>query len=323
MWCKAVFGITATLNRCMILTMVLILALSLTGCGANLLNNKDSTVRSIIWQQHDQFVRIEGQDRDSILVPANDHPAILSANLVRKTLGSLEVLFEGEEKPVPVFSQDELEILGEAVSSGLAQAGPHEDITCAIAGIHRRHTALDISTYRFFIENERLNLIIGTLHRKYTENIDRSRYALVPGGRKYTPPDQLQTTTGWTIVPQAGMKFKTNGAITSDVYMRQDWLILNPTANSFLKAAQVLEDSAQLEAEKQEINQKIEAIQRSIKQMKQTTTIDTPMAAPTPVGSMEQDKIEQRLQILQQLINKGLINGDDFRSKKQEILDSL
>lgn len=320
---KAVFGITATLNRCMILTAVLILALSLAGCGAKLLNNKESTVKSIIWQQHDQFVRIEGQDRDSILVPANDHPATLSANLIRKTLGSLEVQFEGEAKPVPVFSQDELEILGEAVSRGLAQAGPDEDITFAIAGIHQGHTARTISTYRLFIENDRLNLIIGTLHGEYAENIDRSRDPLVPGSRKYTPPNQRQSTTGWTIVPRTGMKYKTNGAITSDVVTRQDWLILKPTADTFREAAKIWEDSVQFEAQQQEINQKIEAMERSIEQMKQTSTTDTPMAAPAPVGSMGLGKIEQRLQILQQLKNKGLINDDDFRSKKQEILDSF
>jgi len=323
MACKAVSGITATLNRYMILTTVLILTLALAGCGAKLLRNKESDVKSVIWQQQDQFVRIEGQDRDSILVPANDHPAAISANLIRKTLGSLEVQFEGEENPVPVFSQDELEILGEEVSRGLAQAGPHEDITFAIAGTHRGHAARDISTYRLFVENDRLNLIIGTLHGKHTENSDRSGYPLVPGSRQYIPLDQRQTTTGWTIVPRAGMKYKTNGAITSDILTRPDWLILNPTAETFREAAKMLEESSQFEAEQQEINQKIEAMQRSIEQMKQTSTTGTPMAAPVPVAPMAVDKIEQRLQILQQLKNKGLINDDDFRAKKQDILDSF
>lgn len=318
---KAIFVITATLKRWITLTTVLVLVLFLAGCGGNRLTNKKTDVNAVIWQQQDQFVRIEAQDHDSILVADNDHPVKLSANLIRKLLGSLEVQFEGDEKPVPVFSQDELEILGEYASRGLAQAGPHEDITFAIAGIHEGHTTPVISTYRLFVEKDLLNLIIGTLHGKYAENNDRVKAPLVPASRKYTPLNQRQTTTNWTIVPQLGMKHKTNGAITSDVITRPDWLILNPTPESYREAAQRWEDSAQLDAEQQKINRKIESMQRSIEQMKQTTATGTPMTAPS--GPMELDKIKQRLQVIQELKDSGFISDDEFRSKKQEILDSI
>ena len=313
---KSVLGKTTTLYGCIILTAVL--ALSLAGCGANLLKNEEAHVKSVIWQQHDQFVRIESQDRDSIMVSDNDHPAKLSANLIRKTLGSLEVQFEGEDNPVPVFSPEELEILGEAVSKGLALAGPDEDITFAIAGIHQGQTTRGISTCRLFVNNDRLNLIIGTLHEKHTENMDGSRHALVPGSRKYTPH-----TINWTIAPRIGMKYKTNGALTSDVVTRYDWLILNPTPDTFREAAQIWEDSAQFESEQQKIQQKIHKMEQSIEQMKQNSMTGAPIAAPAPAGPMELNKIEQRLQVLQQLKDKGLINDDDFRSKKQDILDSI
>jgi len=297
----------------MMLTAILVLAVSLAGCGGNRLNHKKADVKSVVWEQQNQFVRIESQDRDSILVSANDHPVKLSANLIRTSLGSLEVQFEGEATPVPVFSPEELEIIGETVSRGLAVAGPHEDITFTLAGIHQGHTAPDISTYRLFVEDDRINLIIGTLHGKYPP---------VPASRKYTPLDQRQTTA-WTIVPRAGMKYKTNGAIASDVVTRRDWLILNPTPDTFREAAQMLEDRTHLQAEQQDIHQKIEAMQRSIEQMQQNATPGTQTVAPAPAGPVGLDKIEQRLEILQQLKNKGLINEDDFRAKKQEILDSI
>jgi hypothetical protein len=311
---KAVSGKTAMLYGVMIISTVL--ALSLAGCGANLQKSANSNVKSVIWTNQDQFVRIESQDRDTIMVASNDHPANLSANLIRKTLGSLEVTFEGEENPVPVFSPEELEILGDTISHGLAQAGPDEDITFATAGIHQGQTAPEMSTYRLFITDDRLNLIIGTLHEKHTENIDRSRHPLVPGSRKYT-----RRTINWTIAPRIGMKYKTNGAITSDVVTRYDWLILNPTPDTFREAAQIWEDSAQFESEQQKIQQKIQKMEQSIEQMKQTSASGAPLAAPA--GPMGLNKIEQRLQILQQLKDKGLINDDEFRSKKQEILDSI
>lgn len=313
---KSVLGKTATLYGIIILTAVL--ALSLAGCGANLPQGEKSNVKSVIWNNQDQFVRIESQDRDSIMVSANDHPAKLSTNLIRKTLGSLEVQFKGEENPVPVFSQEELETLGEPISRGLALAGPNEDITFAIAGIHQGRTSQGISTYRLFVQDDRLNLIIGTLHEKYTENMDRSRVPLIPGSRKYTPH-----SINWTIAPRVGMKYKTNGAITSDVAIRYDWLILNPSAESFREAAQMWEDSAEFESEQQKMQQKIQKMEQSIEQMKKTSTTGAPIAAPVTAKPMELNKIEQRLEILQQLKNKGLINDDEFRSKKQEILDSI
>lgn len=321
MRCKAVFGMPATLNRCVIVTVVL--ALSLAGCGTSLLNNKKADVKSVIWEQQDQFVRIESQDRDSILISGNDHPAKLSANLIRKTLGSLEVQFEGEEKPVPVFSPEELDILGETVSRGLAQAGPHEDITVAIAGIHMGSAVPEISTYRLFLENDRLNLIIGTLHQKYAETSGRGKYAPMLASRKYTPPNERGTTTGWAIVPRIGVQHKTNGALANDVVTRYDWLILNPTPETFREAAQMWEDSAQFESQQQEMQQKIQKMEQSIEQMKQNSTTGAPAAAPASDEPMGLNKIEQRLQILQRLKNKGLINEEDFRAKKQEILDSI
>ncbi len=318
---KTIFGITATLNRSMTLTAVLVLVLFLAGCGGNRLTNKKTDIKAVIWQQQDQFVRIEAQDHDSILMPDNDHPVKLSANLIRKLLGSLEVQFEGKKKPIPVFSQDELEVLGESASLGLAQAGPQEDITFAIAGIHEGHTAPVISTYRLFVKKDLLNLIIGTLHGEYAENIDRVKHPLVPASRKYIPLHQRQTTTSWTIVPHLGMKHKTTGAITSDVSTRPDWLVLNPTPETYREAAQIWEDSAQIDAEQHKINMKIESMQRSIEQMKQTITTGAPMAAPG--GSIGLDKIKQRLQVLQELRNSGFISDDEFRSKKQQILDSI
>lgn len=317
MECKTVFGTTTVLT----LTTVLILAFSLSGCGGNRLNNKKADVKSVIWEKQDQFVRIESQDRESILVQDNDHPAKLSPNLIRKTLGSLEVQFGENGTPVPVFSQDELEILSEPISRGLAQAKPDEDVTFAISGIHQEHNAPEMSTYRLFVTNDQLNLIIGTLHRKSAENSDL-KFPLVPASRTYVPLDQRQTSS-WMIVPRGGLKFKTSGALASDVITRPDWLILNLIPETFGEAAQMWEDSAQFQAEQQDIHQKIEKMERSIEEIKQTSQTTAPMTAPTAAESTSREKIKQRLEFLQELKNEGLVTDEDFRIKKQEILDSF
>ncbi|MEZ4484331.1 MAG: SHOCT domain-containing protein [Syntrophotaleaceae bacterium] len=277
----------------------------------------------VVWGQQDQFVRIEGQDGDSVLVAANDHPARLSANLIRKVLGSLEVQFEGEDNPVPVFSNSELEILGEAVSRGLAQAGPSEDITCVIAGNHRGRTTPDISTYRLFFASDRLNLIVGTLHGQSAEVSDGSGHSPIVPSRKYIPSEQRQTATGWAIVPRVGMKYKTSGALASNVVKRYDWLILDPTPDTFREAAQMWEDTDKFQAEQQDIQQRIEAMQRSIEQIEQSSASFAPVDAPAEAGTVEGGSIKQRLEILRDLKNEGLITEEEFSSKKRAILDSF
>lgn len=336
---KAVFGKRKALFGRTIFTAVL--ALMLSGCSTNLLGGKEAEISDVLWKHRDQFVRIESQDRGATPPPANNHPATLSAELIRNMLGSLDVQFEGQETPVPVFTFNELEILGETLSAGLAQAGPREDLTFAITGIHREFISFNtdraISTYRLFVESGKLNLIIGTLHEKYVENTERRMYPLVPGSRKYTPPNPRRKIVTWEIMPETGLEKK-----TIDGHERQDWLVLNTNPelwksamaekkeaketakDAFREASAVREESAQIEAEQQKLRQEMQEMQRTIQQLKQSPATGAPMAPPAaPVAPTGMEKIEQRLQILQQLKSKGLINDDEFRAKKQEILDSI
>lgn len=337
---KAVFGKCKALYGRTILAAVLVLVLS--GCGATLLGGKDTEISSVLWKHRDQFVRIESQDRGTTPPPANDHPANLSAERIRNMLGSLDVQFEGQEKPVPVFTFKELEILGETISSGLTLAGPREDVTFAIAGIHRDMISFSkdrsISTYRVFLENGQFNLIIGTLHENYIENTERRMYPLIPGSRKYTPPNPRMKIKTWQILPEAGLEKK-----TIDGRERQDWLVLNTNPElwksamaekkeaketakeAFREASEVREESALLEVEQQRMRSELQEMKQTIEQMKQApaASASTPVAAPAPAAPAGLDKIEQRLQILQQLKAKGLINDQEFRAKKQEILDSI
>ncbi len=341
---KAVIGKSKALYGRIILAAVL--ALTLTGCGANLLGGKDAKISSVIWQHRDQFVRIESQGRATTAPPANDHPVSLSAERIRNMLGSLDVQFEGEEKPMPVFTFKELEILGEVLSNGLTQAGPGEDVTFAIAGIHRELVSFakdrSISTYRAFVENGQFNLIIGTLHETYVENTERRMYPLIPGSRKYTPPNPRRRITNWQIMPEAGLELK-----TIDGRERHDWLVLNTNPelwksamaenkeaketakDAFREASEVREESAQLEVEQQRMRSELQEMKQTIEQMKQTPAagvsapVAAPVAIPAPAAATGLEKIEQRLQILQQLKAKGLINDQEYRAKKQEILDSI
>jgi len=337
---KYLFSIRKNLARRMMLAALA--TLILTGCGCSLSGGGKAESNSVIWKYRDQFVRIEDQGPDNGPVPPNDHPVQLSAEQIRTILGSLDAHFEDEEKPVPLFTYNELEILGDALSTGLATAQPREDVTFAIVGIHREFISFTSDRQyvsgRIFYQDGKLNLLIGRLHENYRANIDRRLYPVETGSRQYTPPDPRRPApSSWKPVSMAGLETPTVAGIN-----RTDWLVLNPdpqlwktalaekkeaketARDAFREASEVRESSVQLEAEQQKLKTEMQEMKQAIKEMKQAPATAVPAAATpaaaTPTGLK---KIEERLQILQNLKSKGLITEEEFRAKKLEILDSI
>lgn len=112
------------------LFLATLLALLMSGCGATMFGGNSADSNSVVWKHRDQFVRVEKQDRANAKPPANDHPANISAQQIRDIFGALDVKFDNQEKPSPLFSNKELEILGDAISTGLAQATPTQECIC-------------------------------------------------------------------------------------------------------------------------------------------------------------------------------------------------
>jgi hypothetical protein len=340
-------------------TLLLILvAVSLTGCGTALLGGADNT-QIEIWKHRDQFVRIEAQDAAGT-IPPNDHPAQLDAANLRAMLGSLQVRFAeksgsllgglkthilGDEKPVTMFTDKELAILGDALSTSLAQAGPRQDITFVIVGIHRELIGFShdraFITGRVFVQDGKLNLIIGSLHKGYEPNLDRRMFPFVLGSRQYKAPStRKEAPRAWQPVPVAGLKTP-----TIDGQIRHDWLILDTDPEvwkaaqairkeageaakaAFQEASQVREESTQISAEQQRLRSEIQEMKQTIQEMKQAPVKAAPpaVAAPAPVAAPTPgvSKIEQRLELLRKLKTKGLITDEEYQGKKKEILDSL
>jgi HAMP domain-containing protein len=323
--------------------------LILSGCGGSLLGSGKTESENYIWKHRDQFVRIENQGRGNGPIPPNHHPVQLSADQLRTMLGALDAQFESEEKPVPMFTYKELEILGDALSTGLATAQPHEDVTFAIVGIHREFISFTSDRQyvsgRVFYQDGKLNLIIATLHEPYWANVDRRMSPLETGSRKYTAPDPRKTAPRpWKPVAMAGLETPIVAGIN-----RTDWLVLNPDTQlwkttaaekkeaketakaAFREASEVRETSAQLETEQQQLRTELEQMKQTIQEMKQAPVKTAPPAAAAPAPAPApaaapapgMSKIEERLDLLKKLKSKGLITEEEYQAKKQEILDSL
>jgi hypothetical protein len=324
------------------MVLITLIALLLAGCGNPLLGGGKSESSPNIWKHRDQFVRVEAQGGGDSKIPMNDHPANLSPDLIQNMFGSVDVQFEGQGDSVPMFTHNELEILGNAISAGLSTAKPQEDVTFAIAGIHRDFIsfATDRATItgRVFLKDGMLNLIIGDLHVPYVDNVERRLYPLEPGSRQYVAPSpRMKAPRAWKVIPEAGLSTKTSNGIE-----RPDWLVMNPdpklwqtalaerkeaketARDAFREASQVRETSTQLEAEQLKLRTELQEMKQTIQELQQApAAAPAAVKAPATQAPEVMTKIEERLQTLQRLKSKGLITDQEFQAKRQEILDGI
>lgn len=90
---------------------------------------------------------------------------------------------------------------------------------------------------------------------------------------------------------------------------------------AFQEASQVRQESAEVSAEQKRLRAELESLKKDMQAIKQA-----PAASPAAVQATRPeagDSIKTRLRRLQDLRNEELITEDEYRAKRQEILDSL
>jgi len=267
--------------------VLLVTAGGITGCATA----RTGEVRErTIWQARDQHVKIEKQDHPAgLTVTANLHPADVPADRLRGMLESIEVRPQGDNKGARLFNEDELTILSENIHAGLAQAGPDEDVTFAIIGHYPALMGLlkepMVTTGRVFCRDGKLDIIFGDVHRAVRENEDRRLYPFVPGSRGTAAPRE------WRLAAKAGGE-------TFD-QKRQDWITFSLAAPPAPAVAPPARESTGTEQKA------------------------APAVSPTKPAAVGKKSAEERLIILNELHNKNLINDEEYRTKRLEILNEL
>lgn len=328
----AVFRRIAAVRVKPLLTLALALAIMSAACAPF---DTQAGANGLIWKHRDQYVRLETQDKSKQPTPPNDHPATLTPANIRDMLGSLEIQYPKRDKTEPLFTNHELDTLQDAVSEALALAAPRQDVGFAIVGVHRGLISFNhdrsVTTGRIFFADGKLNLIVGRLHEEYNEEEDRRMHPFVPGSRKYKAPRSWEPAKPWEVVAMAGVATKRQGDIE-----RYNWLILDPNPElwkavraekkaaketakaAFQEASEVRQQSAEVSAEQERLRNEMETLKEQMRTMQQA-----PAAAPAAMGGSAQDQVEGRLRRLQSLHEKGLLNDEEYRAKRQEIIDSL
>jgi len=246
-----------------------------------------------LWQSREQFVAIEKPDGDGAEAIANDHPAALPADQLRGMLDALKTVEPGKEQPLPVFNEQEREILVEFIREGLSLAGPHEDVTFAVIG--QFPTLLGfakerkVTTGRVFFQRGELNLIFGMVHRDVKDNEDRRLSPFSPGSRS-RPADlagRIEASQQHAFIMKRG-----------------DWLVFSP-AGMDQRTGTPAKKPAQVE-------QGLPAAEPSGKERGKPARVEK-----------RGRSVEDRLRLLNELRDKKLITEEEYRVKRLDILNEL
>lgn len=275
---------------------VLLAAVLLVGCLAGCVSLKpapaDGERERAVWKARDQFVTLVSQEEGAV---ANSHPAHLSPGDLRRMLASVGVVMPGGDAPVPLFSETELKVLEDAGARALGGANPHEDVTFAVFGYH---AALEgflkqarVTTGRMFCQDGKLNLILGIAQGEVMENEDRRLSPFTPGSRLQPSDTSARFTEG-----RGGMPF---------TMKRRDWLVFSLPA-----AVPAARESA-----RPSIEPAPPVAMPPVSPQKGEAKVDHPAGEPR--------SLEERLILLNQLKQKGLITEEEYRAKRLQILDEL
>lgn len=270
--------------------LILVAAIASAAAGTS----RDTVV---LWSANDQWVKIAPQD-DPEASP-NDHPVELAPEEINNALAALQIRIvdenTGAETHRPVFTREELHNLAPWAASGLAKAGPQQDVTFSTIGSHPLASGglikdVSLNTGRIFYDGGKLNVIFGELQSNY-----RKKNVYGQRTEDFTPRKQgsrdKAATLQWTVTLRTGVEFH-----SAEGGVRNDWVAIDSKAVSS------------------------ETLVRP-----QTGEAAARQAAPvTGSGARKSSSdIEQRLQTLKELRDKGLITEEAYRVKMQELLSEL
>ncbi|MFC4157732.1 SHOCT domain-containing protein [Chitinimonas lacunae] len=249
-----------------------------------------------VWKQDFEYVKLEAVNA------ANQQPVSISPEQVSWLLGAFQR--KTRDSVAPLFDNDQLERIAKPLARALAQAKPSDDIL--FASTYRAYklffTPRVANSGRLFVENGRLNLILGACEAEF-EGMYRATGVLRPfaAGSRMKP-----AKLDCELVAGPGAAF---------VNQRADWLAIDLS----------------------QANQPAPAHPTTILP---TPAVVVPPAAPaaTPAAAVPAapvagqpavlpavplTKSEERLMVLKRLKDNGLITESEYQQKRAAILKDL
>jgi len=259
---------------------------------------------SIIWKGNDQSVVLVQQDEDT--APPNDHPVTMAPGEIERMLSGLRFSHSDGESaaPMAVFTDGQVEILGQALSTGLARATPSEDVIFSIIGAHQMSPGAfarrnRLTAGRAFFRNGTLNVIFGEIQSPYRKKniygkLDED-FSPREYGSRVSPAAQEGVLVASTEV----------SLLTDQQGQRGDWVVFAPAATGASPVTRPADEVPPAEP------------------VPPAAVSSPAVDSATDSADVANDDIERRLETLKRLREKDLISEDVYREKVDEVLNEL
>ncbi len=302
-----------------------LLALTLAGSASA----ASDTPRSVVplWTGEDQWVRIEPQDK-SATVP-NDQPVTLDNGTVSRALSALKIRIvdpdTGIEVQRAVFTAEEVGHIAPYIISGLAKAGPRQDITFSTIGSRTRSIGSSIkdpsvNAGRMFYQGGKLNVIFGELQSNYRKkNIYGQRDQDFTPRRQGTREKESEQKLALTAVPGVALEAARNDWLTIDLTVAGAQAVAtSPTSTGTAAAPQAAARAPEPAPSPAAGAAAVPAPPAA------ATPVPAPQAAPaTSAADAKTADLERRLRALKEMKDKGLISEEAYNQKMKELLSEL
>lgn len=237
-----------------------------------------------LWQSRDQFVALERQGSVQYEpAPANDHPYEISPDRLGAILASIGIAPADNGNSGQIITSQSLEVLVPQLVQALRQAKRDEDVTFAIIGLHKSALGFANSPK---VTTGRIFYQGGQLNIIF--GLVQKDFNEREDRRlaPFTPGSRQNVAAGeWTLQPQPGQRGYNQ--------IRKDWLTFSDDWQAPLRQRPVAGEN---------IPAKTEAL---------------------PARSSDARTPGERLTTLKELRAKDLITEDEYRIKRQEILQGL
>ena len=280
----------------------------------------------VIWQSGlNLYFKYAEQDDSSF--GKNDHPVDLSASDISTALQSLtykDKTFFSSEVIKPVFSTQQVKMLGINLSKGLKNAKPDQDIIFVMEKSYKKLAVLTeraLVAGRVFYKNGKLNIIIGSYNVVRNEAFES---AYDPSGKGNVPyilnhgyrDKAVSEGFNENIIQVDGVE---NNIANNQ--LRKDWFVIDvkAAANAVLANRNKRNNPGTIDNEA--FKQETERLARERRQLRlEMAKMRKEMKEGT---NQEQLTVEERLARLDELRKKKLITEAEYEQKRKEILDDI
>ena len=272
----------------------------------------------------------------------NNHPMNISKPALRKMLSQLAYKYDRNHPEIPLFSDNELELLTNYVPIALQEAKANHDVTFVIKGPHSSaRWALKeerLTAGRIFVSNNQLNLILGavqvnlqpTIDERYQGNVWETTKLYYDIGRR----KKSAKYEGLVVVYDQKKK-----GIYRKTSKRKDWFVFTELA--YQQAIQKDIDTGMSREQYRTLQEQIDVLQKQLnkgnnqrpikkqqlqRQQKKTIKKDYPKKETKSRSANAKEKqviLQQRLNTLEKLYKKGMLDENEYQRKRQEILKEI